>query len=271
VAGRGRLVLIAVLAAACTEPDPAYQGDAGGEDGSGTGSGGETGDGSGTGGGTGTETGSGTGASSGAGDGSGTGGSTGSCGNGVLEPGEACDGTDLGGETCESLGFDPAGDLACTADCQLDVSGCGVAGCDASAPPTGACGPNCTHCNDPEVCTIDCSVEPCTTDHNCQEDLDCEILCNGPEACRGRKLNCPADGGRCTVRCTGDRACESFKLNCAAGVCTAICGAGVDVCSGFKLNCGAANSQVSCDAPQSVPPETIDKFGTDCVCGQSGC
>ena len=46
------------------------------------------------------------------------------CGNGVMEGEESCDGTDLGGATCESLGR-YGGDLACFSECTFDFSGCG--------------------------------------------------------------------------------------------------------------------------------------------------
>jgi hypothetical protein len=45
------------------------------------------------------------------------------CGNGVKDPGEDCDGADLGGATCESLGF-TGGTLACSPACTYDTSGC---------------------------------------------------------------------------------------------------------------------------------------------------
>lgn len=44
------------------------------------------------------------------------GGETPSCGNSIIDPGEICDGADLGEETCQGLGFE-IGDLACTANC----------------------------------------------------------------------------------------------------------------------------------------------------------
>ncbi|MDY0001285.1 MAG: hypothetical protein RBU30_08335, partial [Polyangia bacterium] len=44
------------------------------------------------------------------------------CGNGMLDQGEACDGTDLGGEICKTRGH-LGGVLAC-AGCQFDDSGC---------------------------------------------------------------------------------------------------------------------------------------------------
>jgi hypothetical protein len=45
------------------------------------------------------------------------------CGNNRAQGIEQCDGTDLRNQTCEGLGYD-SGDLACNANCSLDVSGC---------------------------------------------------------------------------------------------------------------------------------------------------
>lgn len=59
------------------------------------------------------------------------------CGNGLLDPGEPCDG-DLVSESCSDLGVEyNGGELGCTADCQLDTSTCerceapGIKPCDA--------------------------------------------------------------------------------------------------------------------------------------------
>src|SRR5262245_33410853 len=46
------------------------------------------------------------------------------CGNGRIDPGEQCDGTNLNGATCTSLGFTNGGTLACTASCDFNLSGC---------------------------------------------------------------------------------------------------------------------------------------------------
>ena len=51
-------------------------------------------------------------------------GSPGVCGNNVAEAGEQCDGSDLGGFTCNSLGLIKGGKLRCAANCVFDVSGC---------------------------------------------------------------------------------------------------------------------------------------------------
>lgn len=46
------------------------------------------------------------------------------CGNGILEPNEECEGFELRGATCDSLGLS-VGLMKCGADCKLDTTGCG--------------------------------------------------------------------------------------------------------------------------------------------------
>ena len=48
----------------------------------------------------------------------------GTCGDGVINAIDACDGTDLGGKTCLDFGSSDATGLACTSDCSLDTSKC---------------------------------------------------------------------------------------------------------------------------------------------------
>ena len=45
------------------------------------------------------------------------------CGDAVVDVGEQCDGTNLNGQSCTSLGQD-SGTLACNASCLFDASGC---------------------------------------------------------------------------------------------------------------------------------------------------
>jgi len=45
------------------------------------------------------------------------------CGDGNIDAGEQCDGSNLGGKTCVDLGYD-SGTLACSSDCTFDTSGC---------------------------------------------------------------------------------------------------------------------------------------------------
>jgi hypothetical protein len=57
------------------------------------------------------------------------------CGNGIAESGEQCDGSDLGGQTCEGLG----GTLSCKADCTFNTSGCTTE--EEEAPSVGGVAP----------------------------------------------------------------------------------------------------------------------------------
>jgi len=45
------------------------------------------------------------------------------CGNNVAQASEACDGTDLRGKTCQSIGF-AGGSLACAANCTFETTRC---------------------------------------------------------------------------------------------------------------------------------------------------
>jgi hypothetical protein len=66
----------------------------------------------------------------GAGGGGAGGGGAAVCGDGTISPpDEACDGANLGLDTCETLGF-AAGQLACSAACAFDTTGCTLCGND---------------------------------------------------------------------------------------------------------------------------------------------
>lgn len=46
------------------------------------------------------------------------------CGDGVRNAAEACDSADLGGQTCQTQGFNAGGLLGCTAQCTFNTNGC---------------------------------------------------------------------------------------------------------------------------------------------------
>jgi hypothetical protein len=56
------------------------------------------------------------------------------CGNNIKEEGEQCDGNDLGGQTCTSLGYS-GGTLSCYSNCTFNTSNCFFAGGGGGAPP----------------------------------------------------------------------------------------------------------------------------------------
>ncbi len=160
----------------------------------------------------------------------GAGGATASpCGNGKRDAGEACDGADFGGETCASATGKPGalGNLACTAGCVIDTSGCsatqqcgdGVANqateeCDggdlrkktcADALSNGAaqgalaCTAQC------KLDTKGCSVGPACGDQKKDPNEDCDTNDSGGATCAS-VLGDPTMQGTlgCTVGCKHD-------------------------------------------------------------------
>lgn len=85
------------------------------------------------------------------------------CGNGQVDPGEDCDGTDFGGLSCNSFGYD-MGDLTCNNLCQAIPDSC-ENGESIQAPTSyGDCGYSTEDCDDdPSLCNADgdCIGGPC--------------------------------------------------------------------------------------------------------------
>ena len=106
------------------------------------------------------------------------------CGNGAIDPGEVCDGSNLGGQTCESQGRG-AGTLVCNADCSgFDTSGCG-----GGAP---ICGNGILESG--EVCDDGNVVNGDGCSNSCKIEFCGDNLCNGAETCS----TCPTDCGICS-------------------------------------------------------------------------
>ncbi len=84
------------------------------------------------------------------------------CGDAHLDPGEACDGSDLGGATCVSLGFE-SGSLTCASDCHLVtarcVNRCGNGVLDPGEACDGKLGPLTCDTWGYKQCSDQCTVE----------------------------------------------------------------------------------------------------------------
>ena len=93
---------------------------------------------------------------------------------------ESCDGTDLGGATCEGLGQGfRSGELRCTADCRYDISGC------RSSARMG---------------------EPCTANKDCESGVCLMELWMG------------FPGGICTSLCSPEKDCGVPGMACAPNI-----------------------------------------------------
>jgi cysteine-rich repeat protein len=180
------------------------------------------------------------------------------CGDGVASPGEACDGSDLGGKSCVDAGFSSPGALACDASCALDTTGCTTT-CDGAQLEPGEA------CDGPFFGAASCAdfgfVEPgglacvgCTT----VDPSACTASCNGTlepgEDCDGMNLN----GKTCAdlgFVAPGGLACK------ACGFDTAGC---VPTCGNGTLEPGEA-----CDDANAVANDgcsaTCELEGTTCA------
>lgn len=97
------------------------------------------------------------------------------CGNSVHEPPEVCDGGDLDGEGCVSLGF-VLGELSCAADCtSFDSSECVLSDCCVVHPSTGCDDALC----EAAVCGVDDYCCDVTWDGICalEAEMFCPTLC----------------------------------------------------------------------------------------------
>ena len=126
------------------------------------------------------------------------------CGDGVLNCGEFCDGTQLNGSDCNSLGFD-SGSLGCSSACDAyDTTSCCTANED------GLCfdgiDNDCDSLADSN--DSDCDGVCAGANLGCSSDSDCcSLKCRGKS---GAKV-CKGDGGGCTVT-------ESPEVSCSDGI-----------------------------------------------------
>lgn len=172
------------------------------------------------------------------------------CGDGIVSGSEDCDGVDLGGATCASIGM-TGGTLACADDCTFDTSACAFCG-------------NGT-IDEGEVCDGSLGGESCVSQGFDSGSLDCAADClgfdttgcgscgndviDGTEFCDGTNL----DGNDCFSLGLGF---DSGTLSCAAN------------CTGFDTStCGTCGNDIvdgdeDCDGI-SVGGETCVSQGYD--------
>ena len=187
------------------------------------------------------------------------------CGNDQVDRGEVCDGSDLGGEDCQTQGFD-AGALACASDCtDWDTVSCSLCGDGIRSGPeecevADLAGESCSS-QGFDGGTLQCAGD-CTFDtgacHACGDGV-----ANGPEQCDG------VDLGSATCTSLGF---DGGSLQCA-GDCT------VDTSGCYSCGDGVRNGTEECDA-SDLDGETCTSRGfvdgtlacaPGCTFDESGC
>lgn len=206
------------------------------------------------------------------------------CGNGIVNTGEDCDGTDVGTATCESA-VQRGGTLGCNADCTFDVTGCDEYMCgNGVADPGEECdggdlaGATCESagfsggavaCN--ASCRLDlaaCCNNFCDTANAsvCSGDTveSCVMQTNG---CLGLELtNCAVDDDVCddssgTATCQCVDRCSAAGVGHCMGAIAETCTMQADGCLAWVTNSDCAMSGQAC----AVGPQ-----GSTCVAAASG-
>jgi hypothetical protein len=170
------------------------------------------------------------------------------CGDGVIAPPETCEGDDLGGQDCLSLGF-TGGTLVCDGACNLDDTGCTIDGWTCplqyyNAGPMDGCDCGCG-IMDPDC--ADASVASCQW---CNDTGSCDTTASG---CPG--IIDPDDNSQCdplalwtcNVAFYGDGDCD-----CGCGV------VDVDCADATVASCEFCNDTGSCDDTGAGCPGIID-------------
>ena len=209
------------------------------------------------------------------------------CGNGVLNPGEDCDDTDLGTATCDSVA-QHGGTLACNADCTFDVTGCHPSACgNGVVEPGEECdgadlgGATCSSAGfsaGAVTCGADCKldVSGCCNDFcaaantsACDGDTvrDCVME---PTGCLGLELTdcapdqiCAEDGATAACQCVdgcalaGTRRCD--------GVLAQTCMEQADGCLDWTTDVDCATTTGACAFGPHGPTCVAMATGEDCT------
>lgn len=130
------------------------------------------------------------------------------CGDGILDPGESCDGSDLGAQTCASQGY-VAGPLVCAPSCTFDTTHCL------------RCGNDIVDSDDEECDGSDIQGGTCMEHGFASGVLACDSSCrldtSGCDPCGNGEVD---PGEDCEGHaCLDDGECDPGAPFCVAGAC----------------------------------------------------
>jgi hypothetical protein len=195
------------------------------------------------------------------------------CGNGMVDPGEVCDGDDLDGFDCIGQGFD-GGTLGCKADCTFNTASCTMASCgDAMVQANEDCDCGGGQCTAAQLSGQSCTSRPapsggnygggtlgCTSGSCTFDESGCYYCGNGTidagESCDGANV--------------GGQSCASQGFDTGNLSCNANCSFNTAGCSDWVCGNGVCDpNEDTCACPQDCPN---DPYSCDspCECGGYG-
>jgi hypothetical protein len=187
------------------------------------------------------------------------------CGNGTVEGEEECDGADLDGATCVSLGYS-SGSLGCTTACAFNVNFCqstcnhacetvGDARCDGNRLET--CATNAQACRIWEL-TTDCAAASQVCDDS-----------SGTAGCADSCADaCVLDDRRCTVNVL--QLCQAGENGCTQWKDQQDCGLSNWICTGTGVT-AACTDPCTHDCEAGAPPQCDLTVVQTCGTDGSGC
>lgn len=161
-----------------------------------------------------------------------------SCGDGVRNGTDECEGTDLAGATCISLGY-ASGELACSAACSFDKSAC--------VNTVTSCGNGVR--DDGEQCdSVDLGGATCADVGFVAGNLGCDAACqldtSGCTTCGDGRVQA---GDECDGEDFGGQSCTELGFNGGDLACTASCGFDTEGCYNADCGDGTQNGDEDCD------------------------
>jgi hypothetical protein len=222
------------------------------------------------------------------------------CGNDVIESGEVCDGENLSGLTCQTIGL-YGGTLACQSDCAaFDTSGCTVSLCgNAVLDPGETCDDGADNSDtEPNACRTDCTQARCgdgvaDTGEACDEGENnndtapdaCRTNCVGSkcgdgtiddfEACDDGADNSDIEPNACRTNCTqsycGDDVLDTAEV-CDNGVANSDTAPNACRTNCHESSCGDAvvDAGEACDEGENNSNTVPDACRTNCVGANCG-
>ncbi|MBA3547946.1 MAG: hypothetical protein H0T76_15795 [Nannocystis sp.] len=202
------------------------------------------------------------------------------CGDAMIEDVEECEGADLNGQDCVTLGFS-SGALSCAANCTFDKSKCVSESCGDAIKNGG------------EECDCGQQGSPCTADQlggqGCQNLVSPNggsyhggaLICGSPASCTFNKTQCQycGDGVRngpeaCEGADLGGQSCQGLGFNSGALKCSATCTHDSSACMSIVCGngqCQAGEDSCNCpldcaDDPNSCSPCQCGGDGGNCYC-----